>query len=99
VTVTSASGSSTATVIAPNSQAGFVVPILFNQLTGSASLNQVNMLTFEFNLAQTPNIDFELGGIRAVPEPAGILIATLGGAFAFGLPWMRRKLARRRHAA
>jgi hypothetical protein len=81
ITVTSNSGSSTASATAPNQQSAFVVPVPFSSFVGSANFSAVNSIVVQFNGAnQTPNIDFELTGITAVPEPASVAMMALGGA-------------------
>jgi hypothetical protein len=96
ITITSPSGSSTVTVDVQNSQAPFDVVVLFNQLVGTASPSNVDSITIAFNsIRQTPNIDFELQGIFAVPEPTGYLAMSLGGALVFSTSLLRR-ISRRR---
>lgn len=91
ITITSPGGkSSTATAIVPNSLAAFNFDVPFSQLAGNASISNVSSITFTFNGAMhTPNVDFELEQIAAVPEPSsGILMLTaVSGALSF--TWLR----------
>ena len=81
LTVTSpGGGSSTTSLIIPNSITPSNVTIPFTQLVGSAALNHIDSITVVFNgVRQTPNIDFEIQGITAVPEPAAFLTMAVGG--------------------
>jgi hypothetical protein len=96
VTITSpGSKSSTATSTAPNAQAFYTFDIPFSQLAGNALLSNVDSITFVFNGAapQTPNIDYELHRLAAVPEPAsGILMTIATGAWG----WLALRSRRRR---
>jgi hypothetical protein len=96
VTITSPGGkSSTATAVAPNAQAFFTFDIPFGQLVGNALLSNVDSITFVFNGAapQTPNIDYELHQLAAVPEPAsGLLMTIATGAWG----WLALRSRRRR---
>jgi hypothetical protein len=81
VTVTSNSGSSTASATAINSQSDFTINVPFSNFSGSANFSAVNSIVVQFNgVNQTTDIDFELTGIHAVPEPASVFMMTLGGA-------------------
>jgi hypothetical protein len=83
VTVTSNSGSSTASATAINSQDPFIITVPFSNFSGSANFSAVNSIVVQFNgVNQTTDIDFEITGIHAVPEPAGVVMMALGGAFA-----------------
>jgi hypothetical protein len=81
VTVTSASGSSTASATALNQQTAFTIPVLFSSFSGSANFSAVNSIVVQFNgVNQTTDIDFEITGIQAVPEPGSVIMLALGGA-------------------
>jgi hypothetical protein len=79
ITVTSNSGSSTATATALNQQTPFTVNIPFSSFLGSADLSAVNSIVVELNGDETPNVDFEIIGFSAVPEPGSCLLMALGG--------------------
>jgi hypothetical protein len=83
MTITSPGGfTSTLTKDAPNSQSAFACDFPFNQFVGTANLSNVQSIRVVFNgVRQTPNVDFEIRGIIAVPEPASLLTMALGGAF------------------
>jgi hypothetical protein len=91
IIVTSATGSKSSTVVAPNQQSAYTLAIPFASFVGPGSLSQADSVTIVFNGNQTPNIDFEIYSIAAVPEPASWLLMAFGGAAACF------KLARRRH--
>lgn len=81
ITVTSNSGSSTASAIALNQQTAFTVNVPFSSFSGSANFSAVNSIVVQFNgVNHTPEIDFEITGIAAVPEPASVVTMALGGA-------------------
>jgi hypothetical protein len=94
VAVTGSGGTSTASTIIQNSATSFNVDIPFTQLIGTAPLNHVDSITVTFNgTRQTPNIDFEIGGIIAVPEPASCLTIAIGGVL-IGAASLRRRNCR-----
>lgn len=82
ITVTSDSGSSTASATAFNMQSPFTVDFPFVSFLGSANLGAVNSIVVEFNTNQTDNVDFEVTGIAAVPEPGSCILLALGGTLA-----------------
>jgi hypothetical protein len=98
ITITSPGGlSSTLTKDAPNSQAPFTCDFPFSQFVGNADFTHVDSVRVAFNGArQTPNVDFEIRGIIAVPEPTSLLTMTLGGAIFGAVQLFNRK--RRRSA-
>jgi hypothetical protein len=78
--ITGSNGTSTATGTISNSATGFNVDIPFTQLIGNATLNHIDSVSVTFNgIKLTPNIDFEISGITAVPEPATCLTMAIGG--------------------
>ena len=99
VTVTSSNGlfSSTAAATAQNQLTTFAVNIPFSSLLGNAVLSQIDSVVFVFNgVKKTPQIDFEISQILAVPEPTGqLLLAT--ACLALGL--LARRARRRRRDA
>ncbi len=94
ITVTGSGGSSTATSTIQNSTASFNLDVPFAQFIGNAALNHVDSISVTFNGAKlTPNIDFEIGGIIAVPEPASCLTIAIGGVL-IGAASLRRRICR-----
>ena len=93
MTITSPGGkSSTLTKDAPNSQSAFTCDFPFSQFVGNADFTHVDSVTVAFNGArQTPNVDFEVRGIAAVPEPTSLLTMTLGGALFGAVQLFNRK--------
>jgi hypothetical protein len=98
ITITSPGGlTSTLTKDAPNSQSAFACDFPFSQFVGNADFTHVDSVRVAFNGArQTPNVDFEVRGIIAVPEPTSLLTMTLGGAIFGAVQLFNRK--RRRSA-
>jgi hypothetical protein len=82
ITLTSDSGSSTASATAFNMQAAFTVDFPFVSFLGFANPAAVNSIVVEFNTNQTANVDFEVTGIAAVPEPGSCILLALGGTLA-----------------
>jgi hypothetical protein len=94
LTITSPGGTSTANAIVQNSQTPFNLQIPFTQLVGNADWTHVDSITVTFNgVRQTANIDFEIQGISAVPEPAACLTMALGGVL-FGAVSLARRFCR-----
>jgi hypothetical protein len=82
VTVTSNSGSSSASATAFNQQSPFTVDFLFSSFVGFANLSEVDSIVVQLNTNQTDNVDFEVTGIAAVPEPGSCILLALGGTLA-----------------
>ena len=94
LTITSPGGTSTANAVAQNSLAPFSLQIPFTQFSGNADRTHVDSITVTFNgIRQSPNIDFEIQGISAVPEPAACLLMLIGGV-AFGAGSLTRRFCR-----
>jgi hypothetical protein len=87
---------STANVTVPNSLSGFNYFVPFNKLVGNALLTQVDSISFVLNGAQTPNVDYELTFVAAVPEPGSeaLMISAVGSLATVG--YLRRWRRRRR---
>lgn len=96
ISIISPSGTSSASITCPNSLTAFTLEIPFSQLSGGASLNSVDTITVKLNSIKTVNnIDFEIHGIAAVPEPAGCFLMAAGGALTCTVELARRKRSRR----
>jgi hypothetical protein len=93
ITITSPGGlSSTLTKDAPNSQSPFICDFPFSQFVGNADFTHVDSVRVAFNGArQTPNVDFEIRGIIAVPEPTSLITMTLGGVLCCAARLFNRK--------
>lgn len=93
IVLASKSGSATyAGTVAPNLSAFSVsVPFASFVPAGVFSFTSVDNIFVVLNGSSHDNVDFQLRGIAAVPEPSALLLAGVGGAFLVG-----RRLHRRR---
>ena len=99
IKITSPGGkSSTVAAVAQNSLNYFNLYVPFANLVGNASITHVDGITFTFNGAnKTPNVDYAVLGLAAVPEPAsGVLMGTALGLLGVATFTDRRRKNRRR---
>lgn len=94
LTVTGSGGTSTYSGIIQNSATSFNLDIPFTQLIGTAALNHADSISLTFNgVKHTANIDFEMLGFTAVPEPATCLTIAIGGVL-IGAASLKRRNCR-----
>lgn len=74
-----------------NSKYELLIPFSSFTHTGTGTLTSINSISFLFNVAGVPNVDFALDSIAAVPEPSTCVLLAVGVCGLLASGWSRKR--------